>query len=244
MAGPGNESYASPIDLHEEQERLVPGSPISRRSPVCAGWSRLPVDRCSKYPNWSVFCRQLQKAKADDEGNKDDEPKPADAGLPMPPRNSQLESDHHPTNQMCPATSSQVVESWARTPTLPDDESTSELEPAGAEPRLQPQSPSGAASGHGVDLQQRSGSCGLSQHRDCDDNDRTSSLEQPHLFAPDDRGQSVACSPTLPDHESTGEPESADAEPDPADAEPRLQPRSQHRAVPSRGVDPLFVFLQ
>ncbi|KAK4148590.1 hypothetical protein C8A00DRAFT_19606 [Chaetomidium leptoderma] len=51
---------------------------------------------------------------------------------------------------MCPATPPQVVESWARTPTLPDDESTSELEPGDAEPRLQPQSPSDAASGRGT----------------------------------------------------------------------------------------------
>ncbi|KAK4031509.1 hypothetical protein C8A01DRAFT_51430 [Parachaetomium inaequale] len=44
--------------------------------------------------------------------------------------------------------SSPPCSAWASTPTLLDDESTSELEPAGAEPRLQPQSPSGAASGH------------------------------------------------------------------------------------------------
>jgi hypothetical protein len=48
----------------------------------------------------------------------------------------------------------------------------------------------------------------------------------------------VACSPTLLDDESAGEPESADAELDPADAEPRSQPPTPRRAVPSRGVDP------
>ena len=126
-------------------------SPIFRRSPVCAGWSRLPVNRYPKHPNWSVFCRRLQKAKANDEGNKGDEPKPVDAGLPLPPPNSQPEANHHPNNEMCPATPPQVVESWARTPTLPDDESTSELEPADAEPRLQSQCPSGAVTGRGVD---------------------------------------------------------------------------------------------
>jgi hypothetical protein len=82
-----------------------------------------------------------------------------------------------PTDKLCLATPPQVVQSWARTPALPHDESTSELEPADAEPRLQPQSPSGAAPGHGVDLPQRSGSSHLShpsQHRGYrDDGDRT-----------------------------------------------------------------------
>ncbi|KAK4098798.1 hypothetical protein N658DRAFT_509238 [Parathielavia hyrcaniae] len=201
MAGPSNESHASPITLHAEQERLVPLSPISRRLPMCAGWSRLPVDRCPKHPNWSVFCRQFQKAKADDEGNKGDEPEPADAGLPLPPPNCQLEAGHHPTNDMCPATPPQVVESWASTPTLPDDESTSELEPAGAEPRLQPQSPSGAASGRGVDPQQRSDSCGLSEHRDHrDDNDQASDPEQRHPLAPDDGEKNDEEGPAAPPH--------------------------------------------
>ena len=130
----------------------------------------------------------VSKGQGGRQGNKGDEPKPADAGLPLPPPNSQLEADHHPTNEMCPATPPQVVGSWARTPTLPEDESTSDLESADAEPRLQPQSPSGAASGRGVDLQQRSG--GLSQHRDHrDDNDQASDLEQRHSLAPDDRGE-------------------------------------------------------
>ncbi|KAK4098109.1 hypothetical protein N658DRAFT_544685 [Parathielavia hyrcaniae] len=230
IAGLGNESHASPIALHTEQERLVPVSPVSRRLPMCAGWSRLPVDRCPKHPNWSVFCRRFQKAKADDEGNKGDEPELADAGLPLQRPDSQFEADHHPTNGMCPTTPPQVAESRAYIPTLPDDESTSELEPADAEPRLHPQGPSGTASGRGVDPQQRSGSCGLSQHRDHCDNDRTNSPEQPHLFALDDRGKSVACSPTLLDG-STGEPE-------PADAEPSLLPQSQSGTAPCRGVDP------
>ncbi len=238
MAGPGNESHASPITLHAEQDRPVLVFPISDLSPVCARWSRISVDRCPKHPNGHRICRRFLKAQEDDRGNKGDEPEPnpADAELPLPPPYSQLEADYHPADEMCPATPPQVVQSWARTPTLPDNESTSVLEPADAEPRLQPQSPSGAASGRGVDPQQRSG--GHSQHRDHhNDNDRTSSLEQPHLFAEDDRGESVACSPTPPGDESTSEPESADAELDPADAEPRLQPRSPHRAVLGCGVD-------
>ena len=165
-----------------------------------------------------------------DEGIKGDEPESADARLPLQRPDSQFEADHHPTNGMCPTTPPQVAESRACIPTLLDDESTSELEPADAEPRLQPQDPSGTASGRGVDRQQRSGSCGLSQHPDHRDNDRTNSPE-PHLFAPDDRGESVACSPTLLDDESTGEPE-------PADAEPSLLPQSPSGTAPRRGVDP------
>ena len=60
----------------------------------------------------------------------------------------------------------------------------------------------------------------------------------PHLFTPDDRGESVACSLTLPDDESTGELESADAELNPADAEPLLQPQSRCSTTSSRGVSP------
>ncbi len=99
-------------------------------------WSGRLVDRCPKHPNGHPICRRFLKAQ-EDKGNKGDEPKPADAGLPLPLPNSQLEADHT-TDEMYPATPPQVVQSWARTPTLPDDESTSELEPADAEPRLQP----------------------------------------------------------------------------------------------------------
>jgi len=241
MAGPGKESHASPITLHAEQDRPVLAFSVSDLSPVCARWSRIPVDRCPKHPNGHPICRRFLKAQEDDRGNKGDEPepKPADAGLPLPLPNSQLDADYNPTDEMCPGTPPQVVQSWARTPTLPDDESTSEPAPADAEPRLQPQSPSGAASGCGVDPPQRSGSRGLSQRRDHrNDNDRTSSPEHPRLFTPDDRGESVACSLTLPDDESTGELESADAELNPADAEPRLQPQSRCGTASSRGVDP------
>ncbi len=45
----------------------------------------------------------------------------------------------------------------------------------------------------------------------------------------------MACSLTLPDHESTGELESADAELNPADAEPRLQPQNRCGTASSRG---------
>ncbi|KAK0718694.1 hypothetical protein B0T21DRAFT_54565 [Apiosordaria backusii] len=153
MAGPGNESHASPITLHAEQNRPVLAFSVSDPSPLCARWSRIPVDRCPKHPNGHPICRWFLKAQEDDRGNKGDEPepKPADDGLPLPLPNSQLEADYHPTDEMCPGTPPQVVQSWARTPTLPDDESTGEPEPADAELRLQPQSPSGAASGHGVD---------------------------------------------------------------------------------------------
>ncbi len=89
-----------------------------------------------------------------------------------------------------PAVPPQVMEMRACTPTLPDDESTGELEPADAEPRLQPQSPCGAASGREADLQQRSGSCRLSQHRDHrDDSDQASDPEQHYPLVPDERGE-------------------------------------------------------
>ncbi|KAK3694836.1 hypothetical protein B0T22DRAFT_507617 [Podospora appendiculata] len=195
------------------------------------------------------------KAKADNEGSEGDEPEPADAGLPLQPPcsqdridfrrdvggqcNTNLEADHRPTcppvpddrgeqNGMCRAVQPQVVESRARTPTLPDDESTGELEPADAKPRLQPQSPCGAASGRGVDPQQGSGSCRLSQHRDrLDDSDQTSDLEQCHPLVPDDRGEqdedvSVvppqaqegrASIPRLSDDESNNDREVANTEP-------------------------------
>ena len=230
MASPGDESHTLPITLHTEQDRPVLVFPIPDPSPVCVRWSRIPVYICPKHPNGSRFCRRFLEVKADDKANKGDEPKPADAGLPLPLPNSQLEADYA-TDVMCPATLPKVLQSWARTPTLPDDESTSELEPADAKPRLQPQSPSGATSGHGVDPQQRSGSRDLSQHRDHrDDNDRTSSPEHPDLFTPNDRGESAACSLTLPDDESTGELESADTE-------PHFPPQSPSGAASSRGID-------
>ncbi|KAK4173967.1 hypothetical protein QBC36DRAFT_313398 [Triangularia setosa] len=59
---------------------------------------------------------------------------------------------------------------------------------ADAEPRLQPQSPCGAASGRGVSPQ--SGSCHLSQHRDHhDDSDQASDPVQRHPLVPDDSGE-------------------------------------------------------
>ncbi|KAK4113098.1 hypothetical protein N656DRAFT_642230 [Canariomyces notabilis] len=184
IAGLGNESHASPMELASlASHHALPCGPESscRRG-----------DGCDRHPHLSVFYRRRRNAESsqatvDDEGIEGDEPEPADAGLPLQlqPPDNQLEVDHHPTNGMRPATPPQVVESRAHTPTLPDDESTSELEPADAEPRLQPQSPSGAASGRGVDPQQRSGSCGLSQHRDHrdhrDDNDQANDPEQHHL---------------------------------------------------------------
>ena len=104
------------------------------------------------------WCRDAEspQAKADNEGSEGDEPEPADAGLPLQPPYSQdwinfrldvggqcnanLEANHRPTcspvpddrgeqNGMCPAVLPQVVESRARTPTLPDGQSTGELGP-------------------------------------------------------------------------------------------------------------------
>ncbi len=102
MAGPGNESHASPTTLYIEQDRRLLVFSKSEPSPVCVRWSGVPVDRCPKHPNGSAFCRRFLKAKADDKGNKGDEPKPADAGLPPPPPNSQLEADHYPADDIYP----------------------------------------------------------------------------------------------------------------------------------------------
>ncbi|KAK4149901.1 hypothetical protein C8A00DRAFT_46588 [Chaetomidium leptoderma] len=120
MADPDNESPASPIALHTEQDRPVPASPASRRALVCAGSSCRQGDGCAKHPNLSAFYRRLRnakspKAKADNEGSEGDEPEPADAGLPLQPPYSQdrinfrrdvggqcntnLEADHRPA---CP----------------------------------------------------------------------------------------------------------------------------------------------
>ena len=90
-------------------------------------------------------------AKVDNDSDKGNDPKPADTGLPLPPPNSQLEADRYPTNEIYPAAPPQVADSRARTPTLPNDESTGKLEAANTELHLQPQSPNGAASGPGVD---------------------------------------------------------------------------------------------
>ncbi|KAL2194720.1 hypothetical protein P885DRAFT_62817 [Corynascus similis CBS 632.67] len=157
------------------------------------------------------------KAKTDNEGSEGDAPEPADAGLPLQlpysqdriefwrdvggQGNTNLQADYRSTcpsvrddrgeqNGMCPAVPPQVVESRASTPTLPNDESTGELKPADAEPRLQPQSPCGAASSRGVDLQRRPGSRRLSQR--CghpDENDQASGPKQRHLLVPDDTGE-------------------------------------------------------
>ena len=56
--------------------------------------------------------------------------------LPVP-------DDREEQSGMCPAVPPQVVESQAptSTPSLPNDESNGELEPADAEPRLQPPEP-------------------------------------------------------------------------------------------------------
>ncbi|KAK4031270.1 hypothetical protein C8A01DRAFT_42257 [Parachaetomium inaequale] len=170
-----------------------------------------------EHPKLSAYFRRCRggessQAKVDNEDSEGDEPEPADAGTPLQPPSSQglIDFWRDVGGQRSPAVPPPVVESRARTPTPLDDESTGELEPADTEPPLQPQSPSGAAPGHGADLRQRSGNCRLSQHRDhSDDNDQASDLEH---CAPDDRGESVASSPTLLDDESTGEPEPADAE--------------------------------
>ena len=119
-------------------------------------------------------------------------------------------------------------ENRASIPTLPNDKSTGELEPADAKPRLQPQSPCSAASGREVDLQQRSGSCCLSQHRDHrGDSVQTSDPEHRHPLVPDDGGEqdeessvvppqaqeSRAGMPSLSGDESGNERELANTEP-------------------------------
>ncbi len=186
--GLGHESPASPVALDAEYDRPVPSSPASRHALACvAGSSCRQGDGCARHPNLSAFYRRIRdakslKAKADNEGNEDDEPEPADAGLPLQRPNSQDQIDF-------PAVLPQVVESRARTPTLPDDESTGELEPADAEPRLQPQSPCSAASGRGVDPQQRSGSCRLSQRDHRGDSVQTSDPEHRRPLVPDDGGE-------------------------------------------------------
>lgn len=91
---------------------------------------------------------------------------------------------------MCPIVPPQVAESRAYTPTLPDGDSTSELEPADAEPPLQPRSSYGAASGREVDPQLRSGGCRLSQHRNYrGDNVQTSDPEHRHPLVLGDGGE-------------------------------------------------------
>ncbi len=201
-------------------------------------------DGCDRHPHLSAYYRGRRNAESlhatvDGEGIEGGEPELADAGLALQlqPPNSQLEADRHPINGMYPATAPQVVESRARTPTLPDDESTSELEPADAEPRLQPQSPSGAASGRGVDPQQRSGSRGLSQDRDHrDGNAQASGPEQRHPLAPDD-GQDEESSvvPTQAQESRTGMPSLSGDEsgnkPELANTEPSMQPSASQQRV-------------
>jgi hypothetical protein len=58
---------------------------------------------------------------------------------------------------MRPTVPPQVEESRESTPTLPDDESISELELADTEPSLRPKSPCSAASHRVVEPQQRPG---------------------------------------------------------------------------------------
>ncbi|KAK4227047.1 hypothetical protein QBC38DRAFT_444114 [Podospora fimiseda] len=95
-----------------------------------------------------------------------------------------------------PAVPPQAVESRVPIPMLPGDESTSELEPADAEPRPQLQSPSGTAPGRG------SGSCSLSQHPDHHDDDLASDPERRHPLVPEDREQDEDNTPSPPDHQA------------------------------------------
>ncbi|KAK4220402.1 hypothetical protein QBC38DRAFT_222495, partial [Podospora fimiseda] len=95
-----------------------------------------------------------------------------------------------------PAVPPQAVESRIPIPMLPGDESTSELEPADAEPHPQLQSPSGTVPGRG------SGSCSLSQHPDHHDDDLASGPERPHPLVPEDREQDEDNTPSPPDHQA------------------------------------------
>ncbi|KAK3368555.1 hypothetical protein B0H63DRAFT_534826, partial [Podospora didyma] len=144
-----------------------------------------------RFPFSSEALRRKNTAKSASQG-----PRLAASGLGF---ESQRQSDSHCLSQhydreeqdgMCPAALPQVVESQGRTPTLPDVESTSELGPADAEPRLRPQSLCDAASGRGVNPQLRSGSCRLSQYRDHHDNsDMANDGEERHPLVPDGREQ-------------------------------------------------------
>ncbi len=68
MAGPGNESHASPITLHAEQDRPVLVFPVSDPSPVCARWSRIPVDKCPKHPNGSAVLSSVSQGQGGRQG--------------------------------------------------------------------------------------------------------------------------------------------------------------------------------
>ncbi|KAK4220449.1 hypothetical protein QBC38DRAFT_527740, partial [Podospora fimiseda] len=107
-----------------------------------------------------------------------------------------IPDDRGEQSGVCPAVPPQAVESRVPIPMLPGDESTSELEPADAEPRPQLQSPSGTAPGHG------SGSCSLSQHPDHHDDDLASDPERRHPRVPEDREQDEDNTPSPPDHQA------------------------------------------
>jgi hypothetical protein len=135
---------------------------------------------------------------------------------------------------MCPTTPPQVAESRACIPTLLDDESTSELEPADAEPRLQPQGPSGTASGRGVDPQQRSGSSGAMSPspgvgtvpKRGSTVQAISSVSSGPLNTRDRRQQSRAARRTSPD--------SSPLLPSPSSPSPQRPPRTLARMAPRR----------
>jgi hypothetical protein len=136
---------------------------------------------CTTHPKLSAALCWFRDAKAAIV-------KPADAVTPLQSPTSQEGIDRRRDvgRRRSPAVPPQVVDSRARTPTLPDDESTGELEPSDAEPRLHSQSPRSAASSREVDPQQRSGSCCLSQDRDQrGDSVQTSDLEHRHPLVPD-----------------------------------------------------------
>ncbi|KAK4463608.1 hypothetical protein QBC42DRAFT_323680 [Cladorrhinum samala] len=218
-AGPGNESHASPIALHAEQERVLPVFPISRR------FSR-------KHPNWSVFRRRLQKAKAGDEGNMGDEPKSAGAGLPMLPPNGQLEADHHPTNEICPATPPQSggEVGYAHLHCRATRATAGSNQPM----------PSHAFSSRAQEvpplviglIYKRVPATAASLNIVITVTTAIERAAQNNLiFSLRTTEERVGhAHPTLPDDEGTGEPIWPDAE-------SRLQPCSPHSAVPSRGVD-------
>ena len=93
IAGPDNESPASPMALHAEQDRPVPASlasPASRYALVYAGSSCRQGDGCVRHPKLSALFRRYRdaespQAKADNEGSEGNEPEPADARLPLQP---------------------------------------------------------------------------------------------------------------------------------------------------------------
>lgn len=187
----------------------------------------------------SAFCLRHREAgfsaTGDDEVIEGSQPEPANARLPLQPPNSKLEADTTlPMRCVLPGRHKwwRAGHAYLHCRTTRAPASSNQRVPSHAfRPRTQAVPPPVLGLIHN-----RGSAAAASLNIVIDDNDRTSSPEQPHLFAPEDREENMACSPKLPDDESTGEL-------GPADAELRLQPRSPqspspHSTVSSREADP------